>query len=52
MSLINPQPSLEGKDSVETSGSIQEKDWLNISREAYDSSTEYMDSNLRSLYIS
>tara|TARA_R110000824_G_scaffold290671_1_gene479186 strand:- start:2193 stop:4370 length:2178 start_codon:yes stop_codon:yes gene_type:complete len=47
MSLINPQPSLEGKDSVETSGSIQEKDWLNISREAYDSSTEYMDSNLR-----
>ena len=47
MSLINPQPSLEGKDSVETSGSIQEKDWLNLSREAYESSTEYMDANLR-----
>lgn len=47
MSLINPQPSLEGKDSVATSGSIEEKDWLNLSREAYESSTEYMDANLR-----
>lgn len=47
MSLINPQPSLEGKDRVTVSGSMKEEDWLSLSREAYESSTEYMDANLR-----
>jgi len=47
MSLINPQPSLEGEAIPSVSGKLKDKDWLNIAREAYDSSTEYMDSNLR-----
>lgn len=47
MSLINPQPSLEGDPTPVMSETLKDKDWLNISREAYETSTEYMDSNLR-----
>jgi hypothetical protein len=47
MSLINPQPSLEGASMPSLSGELKDKDWLNLAREAYESSTEYMDANLR-----
>ena len=47
MSLINPQPSLEGRSVPTLTGELKDKDWLGLAREAYESSTEYMDANLR-----
>tara|TARA_R110002051_G_scaffold16763_4_gene50130 strand:- start:2274 stop:4445 length:2172 start_codon:yes stop_codon:yes gene_type:complete len=47
MSLIDPKPPLEGSDILQTSLSLKDKDWLNLSREAYESSTDYLDANLR-----
>lgn len=47
MSSINPQPPLEGDLVPSLSGELKDKDWLGLAKEAYDSSTEYMDTNLR-----
>jgi len=49
MSLINPQPPLNVDEDLPTSNTIGSKDkiWLNLARQAYDGSTEWVDTNLR-----
>ena len=49
MSLINPQPPLNIAGDLPTSDTIGSKDkiWLNLARQAYDGSTEWIDTNLR-----
>jgi hypothetical protein len=50
MSRIYPQPPTEGADSVapQQDGSpLIEDFWLRIAREAYEESSEWVDSNLR-----
>ena len=50
MSLINPQPPTEGSENLGISNDdspIVEDFWLRIAREAYDSSSDWVDTNLR-----
>jgi len=50
MSLINPQPPTEGSENLGISNDdspVVEDFWLRIAREAYDSSSDWVDSNLR-----
>jgi len=50
MSLINPQPPTEGSENSGISNDdspIVEDFWLRIAREAYDSSSDWIDTNLR-----
>jgi TolA-binding protein len=48
MSLVNPQPSLEGADDIPPEEENQVEDfWLRIARQSYESSSEWVDANLR-----
>ena len=50
MSLINPQPPTEGSENLGISNDdspVVEDFWLRIAREAYDSSSDWVDTNLR-----
>tara|TARA_Y100000310_G_scaffold184537_1_gene184668 strand:+ start:181 stop:2400 length:2220 start_codon:yes stop_codon:yes gene_type:complete len=50
MSLINPQPPLPSNEDVPAGSSVigsKDEQWLNLARNAYDSSTDWVDTNLR-----
>tara|TARA_R110000824_G_scaffold75912_2_gene192513 strand:+ start:889 stop:3072 length:2184 start_codon:yes stop_codon:yes gene_type:complete len=48
MSLINPQPPLEGSEPMSFDDDTpKENKWIRLARQIYDSSTEYVDANLR-----
>ena len=49
MSLMNPQPSLENPPTpeVDEDGVSVENPWLRIARQSYESSSEWVDANLR-----
>jgi len=48
MSLINPQPPLEGSAPMSLDDDVpMENKWIRIARQIYEGSTEYLDANLR-----
>jgi len=49
MSLINPQPPIEGSEvlNVDDDESLREDSWLRMARKAYEDSSEWVDANLR-----
>ena len=50
MSLMNPQPPLEGSEEVhflDEDIKPEKSKWLRIARQIYDGSTEYLDANIR-----
>ena len=51
MSLMNPQPPLEGSEPqvmvLDDDDSPMENKWVRIARQIYEDSTEYLDANIR-----